>query len=428
MNRPAYLAAMAFTLAAPHFARGYGVYSHGELIDLVWGDTIRPLLIERYRGITEAELTRAHSYAYGGCTIQDLGYYPFNNTFFSDLTHYVRSGDFVAALLRNASNADELAFAIGALSHYIGDIYGHSEAVNLSVPKTFPSLARRFGPVIPFESAPIAHGRVEMGFDMAHIGSRRFAPREYRRNIGLNVAQDLLDRTFAEMYGLPMHSVLGSPPRALRSYRWAVRRLIPKFMQVQVLINRERFPQEKDTEARRKYFETVKQAEYANTPGGAYREPRFSTHALALVVRVTPKVGKLKILSLRVPSPDAAELYFVSMNTSVARMREGTGRLREDSSDDLALPNVDLDTGKRTQPGAYRLTDDTYARLLDEIMTTPGVKIPPGLRDDILEFYSDPKAPISTKNDHRAWARVMNQLKQLKASDTTRPMKPSSDR
>jgi hypothetical protein len=423
MNRLAYLAIMAVTLAAPHSARGYGVYSHGELIDLVWGDTIRPLLIERYPGITEAELTRAHSYAYGGCTIQDLGYYPFNNTFFSDLTHYVRSGDFVAALLRNASNADELAFAIGALSHYVGDIYGHSEAVNLSVPKTFPRLARRFGPVIPYEPAPIAHGRVEMGFDMAHIGSRRFAPREYRRNIGFNVAQDLLERTFTEMYGLTVHSVLGSPPRAIRSYRWAVRRLIPKFMQVQVLINRERFPHEKDTEARRKYFETVKQAEYASVPGSAYREPRFSTHALALVVRVIPKVGKLKILSLRAPSPETSDLYFVSMNTSVARMRELTARLREDSSDDFALPNVDLDTGLRTQPGAYPLTDDAYARLLNEIMTTPGVNIPRGLRDDILQFYSDLNAPISTKNDRRAWARVLNQLKQLKSSGTSGPAK-----
>src|SRR5215471_15619942 len=139
MNRPAYLATMALALAAPHSARGYGVYSHGELIDLVWGDSIRPLLIQRYPRITEAELVRAHSYAYGGCTIQDLGYYPFASAFFSDLTHYVRSGDFVAALVRDASNADELAFAVGALSHYIGDVYGHSEAVNLSVGQTFPT-------------------------------------------------------------------------------------------------------------------------------------------------------------------------------------------------------------------------------------------------------------------------------------------------
>src|SRR5262252_3713910 len=156
MNGRRYLAAMtALALASPHSARGYGVYSHGELIDMVWADSIRPLLIQRYPGITEAELTRAHSYAYGGCTIQDLGYYPFGNAFFSDLTHYVRSGDFVSALLHNASNPDELAFAIGAVSHYIGDVYGHSEAVNLSVPKAFPRLARRHGPVVTFKQDPI---------------------------------------------------------------------------------------------------------------------------------------------------------------------------------------------------------------------------------------------------------------------------------
>jgi Zinc dependent phospholipase C len=417
MNRRAYLAAMtALALAAPHSALGYGVYSHSELIDLVWGDSIRPLLIQRYPGISEAELTRAHSYAYGGCTIQDLGYYPFANDFFSDLTHYVRSGDFVAALIRDASNADELAFAIGALSHYLGDVYGHSEAVNLSVGQTFPRLARRYGKVISFEQAQIAHGRVEMGFDMAQIGLHRFAPRAYRRDIGFRVAQDLLDRAFHETYGLTVRNVLGPEHRAIDSYRWSVRRLLPKFMQVQVLNNRKRFPQEKDDDVRREYLENVAQADYASLPGSAYREPRFSTRALALVVRIVPKVGKLKILSLRAPSPETGDLYFYSVNTTVERLRELTGRLRENPSEDLELPNVDLDTGMRTQPGAYRLTDNTYARLLNEITTRPGIKIPRGLRDDILLFYSDPSAPISTKNDRRAWARVMNGLNQLKQS------------
>jgi hypothetical protein len=253
-----------------------------------------------------------------------------------------------------------------------------------------------------------------MGFDMSQIGLHRFAPRDYRSNIGFSVAPDLLDRSFTEMYGLTVPSVVGPERRALRSYRWAVRRLIPKFMQVQVLINRKRFPQEKDNEARRKYLATVAHAEYASLPGSAYREPRFGTHALSLVARIAPKVGKLKILSLKAPSPETSDLYFASMNTSVARMRELVARLRENPAQDLALPNVDLDTGIPTQPGTYTLTDDTYARLLDAMTTTPGMNIPPGLRDDILLFYSDTSGAISTKDDPKAWARVVNQLNQLK--------------
>jgi len=417
MTWRAFLATMAvLALGAPRSARGYGVYSHGELIDLIWGDSIRPMLIQRFPGITEAELTRAHSYAYGGCTIQDLGYYPFANAFFSDLTHYVRSGDFVEALVHNASNADELAFAIGALSHYIGDVYGHSEAVNLSVGQTFPRLGRRFGPIITLEQAKIAHGRVEMGFDMTQIGLHRFAPRVYRRNIGFSVAQDLLDRIFTETYALTVRDVLGPEHRAIRSYRWSVRTLIPKFMQVSVLINRRRFPQEKDDEVRREYLENVAQADYASLPGSSYRPPRFSTHALALVVRMTPKVGTLKILSLRAPSPETSGLYFYSVNSAVDRLRELTGRVRQNPLADLELPNVDLDTGLPTRPGAYQLTDKTYARLVRELMRRPGIKVPPGLRNDILLFYSDPNAPISTKNDRTAWSRVVKGLNELKQS------------
>src|SRR3981189_2728060 len=98
----------------------YSVQTHEELIDLAWKESIRPILLKQYPNLTEAQLQEAHAYAYGGCAIQDFGYYPFGNKFFSDLTHYVRSGDFVVSLLRNAHTADELAFAIGSLSHYIG--------------------------------------------------------------------------------------------------------------------------------------------------------------------------------------------------------------------------------------------------------------------------------------------------------------------
>src|SRR5262249_25138670 len=157
---------------------------------------------------------------------------------------------------------DELAFAIGSLSHYLGDVYGHSEAVNPSVGQTFPKLASKYGPVITFEQASIAHGRVEMGFDMAQIGLNRFAPRAHRRNIGFRVARELLNRAFHETYGLRVRDVVGRERPALKSYRYSVRRLLPKFLEVEVLINHKRFSQEKDDDARREYLEKVAHTEY----------------------------------------------------------------------------------------------------------------------------------------------------------------------
>ena len=166
---------LALLLAAqPAFA--YAVDTHAALVDLIWNDSIRPLLLKRYPGTTEAELREAHAFAYGGCVIQDLGYYPFGKEIFSNLAHYVRSGDFVTALLHNAKNANELAFAIGALAHFVGDSFGHARAVNPSVGITFPDLAKKYGSIVTYEDGRIAHGRVELasmlpnsrGIDMRH--------------------------------------------------------------------------------------------------------------------------------------------------------------------------------------------------------------------------------------------------------------------
>jgi hypothetical protein len=88
-----------------------------------------------YPGATEEDLLEAHSYAYGGCIIQDMGYYPFGNHLFTDFTHYVRAGDFIKELLDQAQNLNEYAFALGALAHYSADTFGHSVAINRSVPE-----------------------------------------------------------------------------------------------------------------------------------------------------------------------------------------------------------------------------------------------------------------------------------------------------
>ena len=155
--------------SVPQLASGYATFTHEELIDLAWNDSIRPVLLEKYPGTTDAALREAHAYAYGGCLIQDLGYYPFGKELFSDLAHYVRSGDFVVSLLKNARNVNELAFAIGALSHYVGDSIGHSQAVNPSTALTFPGLERKYGPIVTYEEDPTAHVRTEFGFDVAQI-------------------------------------------------------------------------------------------------------------------------------------------------------------------------------------------------------------------------------------------------------------------
>ena len=107
---------LSLTLLLAQASLGYSVLSHQAIIDTTWKDSLRPLLLKRFPQATEEQLREAHAYAYGGAIIQDMGYYPHGSMFFSDLAHYVRSGDFVVALLRDSKDLNEYAFALGAMA------------------------------------------------------------------------------------------------------------------------------------------------------------------------------------------------------------------------------------------------------------------------------------------------------------------------
>src|SRR4051794_26300699 len=88
------------TVAISCFASS--VLSHEALVDALWDVKLKQVLLSRYPGASEPDLKAAHGYAYGGSIVQDLGYYPHGSKAFSDLTHYVRTGDFILALIAEA--------------------------------------------------------------------------------------------------------------------------------------------------------------------------------------------------------------------------------------------------------------------------------------------------------------------------------------
>jgi hypothetical protein len=217
-----------FLLASSSNSNAYSVLSHEAVVDSAWDDAIKPLLLKRFPDSTPEQLKEAHSYAYGGSVIQDLGYYPFGSHLFSDLVHYVRTGDFVQALLHDSSNLDEYAFALGALAHYAADNKGHSIATNHAVPMLYPKLKAKFGDDVAYDQAPVEHLKTEFGFDVVQVAKGRYAPDSYRDFIGFQVSEDLLLRAFHEIYCLDLKSVFTSYDLALGTYRRSVSEVVPK--------------------------------------------------------------------------------------------------------------------------------------------------------------------------------------------------------
>src|SRR5512135_39958 len=219
------LACMLFGAARPSWA--YSLLTHEELVDILWKDQIEPLLLKRFPAATPAQLRHAHAYAYGGCLIQDIGYYPFGNEFFSDLTHYVRTGDFITNLLRESADLDQYAFALGALAHYSADNSGHP-LVNRAVALAFPKLRAKYGQSVTYADAPRAHIQTEFGFDMTQVAKNRYTSDQYHDRIGFQVSRPLLERAFLETYGLRLEEVMPNVDLAIGTFRRAASQIIPE--------------------------------------------------------------------------------------------------------------------------------------------------------------------------------------------------------
>ncbi len=412
------LSAIAFS---PVSARAYSILTHEELIDLAWNGSIRPLLLARFPGTTDAQLTEAHAYAYGGCAIQDMGYYPFGKKFFSDLTHYVRSGDFIAWLFRNAHTINEYAFAIGALSHYLGDSIGHSEAINPATGVEFPNLSRRFGPDVTYDESPHGHIRTEFAFDVEQATRQAFAPPAYLDFIGFQIPRKFLAQAFIDTYGFDIHEVLGQARPALRSYSTSARSFIPAFAEAEVVLHRHQFLPPPDDEAYRIFAERVTRTNYDRRWKHAYHGPGFKAHVLAIFVFLVPKIGSAADLAIKIPSQETEELYLHSVNQTVDSFQAALDKLGSEPKVLIALSNIDLDTGNHVKRGEYRRTDEAYANLLSRLTSQPDRTIPIDVQQNILEFYSPSKTALDPS------PQVLSQMEILKRMKTAAGLRPEPE-
>jgi hypothetical protein len=394
-------------------AHSYSVLTHEAIIDSTWGSAIRPLLLKRFPAASKDELKQAHAYAYGGCIIQDLGYYPFGSKTFSNLTHYVRSGDLVLNLIRESQTLDEYAFALGALSHYAADSDGHPLAVNPAVPMLYPKLGRKFGKLVTYGDDASTHGRTEFAFDVYQAAKGRYASAAYKDFIGFEVAKPVLDRAFQDTYGMELGTVFVSVDMAIGSYRRAIGTVLPAITRVAWQTKKQEIGKEAPSITRKTFLYNLSRSSYEKNWGATYKRPGIRSKLLTAVMRFAPKVGPLRPLAFEKLTPEIEKMYMASFNSTIARYREllselGAGRLK--------LPNDNLDVGALTAAGKYRLTDVAYSELLHKLQGHY-TEVPQELRSDILAFYRNPDAPYSTRANHEDWARVLEELDRLRAVD-----------
>ena len=401
---------LTISLAAPYPAGAYSVLTHEAIVDSVWETHILPLLLQRFPTATKDELRKAHAYAYGGAIIQDMGYYPHGDKFFSDLVHYIRSGDFIEALLRDSENLNEYAFAIGAMAHYASDNSGHRLATNLAVPILYPKLQRKYGKVVTYEDDPLAHVKTEFGFDVLEVAKGRYAPDSYHDFIGFEVALPLLERAFQETYGLDLKSVLSNEQHLVNSYRHNVSSLIPMATRIAWNLKQDNIRKDLPGVTRRKFLYNLSRASYEKEWGNDYQKPSAKEAFLAFLYRILPKIGPLRVLAFHTPTPETEKLFENSFNVTLERYRTYMTELRKG---EVELPNDNFDVGETTAPGIYRLSDVTCVRLLNKLAEKDFADTSPELRAQLLRFFSSSDVPAFAKLTEKERARLKSEVLRL---------------
>jgi hypothetical protein len=376
--------AAVLILSVPCPVRAYSVLAHEAAIDASWNEAIQPLLKRRFPRATEDDLQRARSFAYGGSVIQDLGYYPFGSRFFSNLLHYTRSGDFVEALIRDAQTIDEFAFALGALAHYANDNTGHPEAVNRAVPLIYPKLKAKFGDRVTYVQAPKQHVIVEFSFDVVQTAAGRYLPDSFQRFIGFRVATELLDRAFRETYGLTLDEVFADKDRSIATYRYAVSQIVPSLTEAAWRDKQEEIARLAPGIDRSHFVFAYRRADFERDYGNDYEKPKFFARLLGVIYRIVPKIGPLKPLSFKAPTPEAEAMFAESFADATRRFRAALADLPDRR---FQFRNTNFDTGQPVTRGQYALADETYDELLERWRSKKFAGLPRAMRTDLLAFY-----------------------------------------
>lgn len=407
---------LLITLVRP--AAAYSVLTHQANIDSTWERCLVPALQRRYSGSTAEQLLDAKAYAYGGAIIQDMGYYPFGSALFTNLTHYVRSGDFVRNLLRQARDRNDYAFALGALAHYAADLSGHSEGTNRAMASVYPELKAQFGEVITYHQAPKQHTQLEFAFDVVQLASGKYHTQDYHQKIGFKVSKAVLERAFLQTYGLELGQVIVNVDLSIASFRFAVSELVPTAARAAWHYKRKNIQALSSGARRRDYLRRTSPQQFRKEYGDEYQKPGFGARIISYFIRVLPKIGPLKPFAFKLPTPDAQQLFRASFRTVMEHYCADVARQPADTAAaPPVLANVDFDTGHPTRAGEYPLADETYGEWLRKLSKKKFENLNPMARQNILTFYGTrPKAPASEEERERNKPEVTQEaLEQLRA-------------
>jgi hypothetical protein len=278
----------------------------------------------------------------------------------------------------------------------------------------YPKLQRKYGDVVTYAQAPHQHVIVEFSFDIVHAVGGAFLPDTYKRFIGFRVATPLLERAERETYGLEMRDLFGDLDRSIATYRYSVSQIIPTLTEAAWRDKHDEIVKLTPAIDRSAFVFSYPRAAFEKDYGTGYQRPGLFARFLGVLYRILPKVGPLKPLSFKAPTPEAAELFAKSFRDATAKFRTEVNDLKDRT---FEVANANFDTGRPSRFGDYSLADETYGELLERLSDQKFKGTPVALTRNIVSFYGDGPGPsVLDKKVRKRWAKVERTLEELRGA------------
>lgn len=404
------LIGMVLLITFPASSQAFSVLAHQAIVDQAWDHTILPEVRRQFPDASEQDLNEAHAYARGGSHLPDLGYFPLGSHLFSDLLHYVCTGDFITRLLNEASSANEYAFALGMLAHYEADVIGHAEATNLAVPLIYPKLAQQYGEDVTYADSPSAHLETEFRFDVLQAAHRHDIPGLFEHSIEFKVPQEFLEKVFRETYGLELRDLFVSYDVAINTYRWGFRTLIDEGTGIAWALYSQDIESLEPGVTSKQFVQVTSRADFAHEFGKAFLEPGYFVRLVGFVGNLLPSIGPLKRLPYKPLPQKVQQLYFRAFRNAYEEYLREVGAIAKDRA---VLANLNLDTGRGSQFDRYPPADKTYVELLERNARKHFADMPKALADDMWAHFRNPVPALAFEDNERDRQKALTALNEF---------------
>jgi hypothetical protein len=393
--------------------QAFSVLAHQAIVDQAWDGTLVPAVRKRFPNATQQELEDAHGYARGGSHLPDLGYFPLGSHLFTDLLHYVRTGDFYERAVKEAGTPQEYAFALGMLAHYEADTIGHPEGTNRAVPIIYPKLAEKYGASATYADSPSAHLQTEFRFDILQVAHRQEVPKLFEHSIEFKVPREFLERVFQETYGFKLDDLFENYDVAVNTYRWGFRTLIDEATGIAWELYREDIESLEPGIKRGDFINEMSRTDFVKQFGNAFLEPGYFARFVGLLGNLVPNLGPLKNLPYK-PLPDNVKQIFLHAYRDASN--QYVKEISVVQGGRVLLPNLILDTGEPDRAGRYVPADKAYAELLDRHAQDHFAEMPKELAEDMLAHFRDRNAAVSFEDDQSKRAKILAEVNELQST------------